>query len=389
MASASPHAAMHASCSPRVTSARADARAAPTQPPASTSGRPMRFFVATTPPPRRRRGARERVRARAVDPSRPPAEPFVTAEDVRRGELARAWVSELYDGVDYAAVFAAAEEAAVLEDAVADALGGDEGERTYGEFDMGFFVALLRSLEDELALLEYGDVDGGAVSDGVFVDVGSGRGQLACVASVARKWQRCVGLEIDETLHAVAEQVTTRSPNEDIVLLDEFIEAFPVASRPMTQSPLSFVCGSMYDRNDLRAALEGATLVFAFATKFNRLRRNVAAEKSAEKRATETKANDAVASDFDHHDDDGSYLALSPHIRPHLRVGALVVVVNGSLPPRDGFELVATRLGPDAERNGRESVARVYRVVELRCETRGDENSEKKTQKKKKKRVVS
>ena len=343
----------------------------------------MRFFVATTPPPRRRRGARERVRARAVDPSRPPAEPFVTAEDVRRGELARAWVSELYDGVDYAAVFAAAEEAAVLEDAVADALGGDEGERTYGEFDMGFFVALLRSLEDELALLEYGDVDGGAVSDGVFVDVGSGRGQLACVASVARKWQRCVGLEIDETLHAVAEQVATRSPNEDVVLLDEFIEAFPVASRPMTQSPLSFVCGSMYDRNDLRAALEGATLVFAFATKFNRLRRNVAASDA------ETKANDAIASDFDHHDDDGSYLALSPHIRPHLRVGALVVVVNGSLPPRDGFELVATRLGPDAERNGRDSVARVYRVVELRCETRGDENSEKKTQKKKKKRVVS
>jgi hypothetical protein len=196
-------------------------------------------------------------------------------------------------------------------------------------------------------------------------------------------------LEIDETLHAVAEQVATRSPNEDIVLLDEFIEAFPVASRPMTQSPLSFVCGSMYDRNDLRAALEGATLVFAFATKFNRLRRNVAAEKRAEKRATETKANDDVASDFDHHDDDGSYLALSPHIRPHLRVGALVVVVNGSLPPRDGFELVATRFGPDAERNGRESVARVYRVVELRCETRGDENSEKKTQKKKKKRVVS
>ena len=388
MASASPHAAMHASCSPRVTSARADARTAPTQPPASTSGRPMRLFVATTPPPRRRRGARERVRARAVDPSRPPAEPFVTAEDVRRGELARAWVSELYDGVDYAAVFAAAEEAAVLEDAVADALGGDEGERTYGEFDMGFFVALLRSLEDELALLEYGDVDGGAVSDGVFVDVGSGRGQLACVASVARKWQRCVGLEIDETLHAVAEQVATRSPNEDVVLLDEFIEAFPVASRPMTQSPLSFVCGSMYDRNDLRAALEGATLVFAFATKFNRLRRNVAAEKRAEKRATETKANDDVASDFDHHDDDGSYLALSPHIRPHLRVGALVVVVNGSLPPRDGFELVATRFGPDAERNGRDSVARVYRVVELRCETRGDETSDKK-QKKKKKRVVS
>ena len=379
MASASPHAAMHASCSPRVTSARADARAAPTQPPASTSGRPMRFFVATTPPPRRRRGARERVRARAVDPSRPPAEPFVTAEDVRRGELARAWVSELYDGVDYAAVFAAAEEAAVLEDAVADALGGDEGERTYGEFDMGFFVALLRSLEDELALLEYGDVDGGAVSDGVFVDVGSGRGQLACVASVARKWQRCVGLEIDETLHAVAEQVATRSPNEDVVLLDEFIEAFPVASRPMTQSPLSFVCGSMYDRNDLRAALENATLVFAFATKFRR-------DDDDDRVATSTSigALDACAS-FDDCDDacgKTPYLTLSRHIRPHLRVGALAVIVNGALRESEGFDLIATRRGPDAERNGRDSVARVYRVAEVRCDARDDKAGEKRRKKK-------
>ena len=379
MASASPHAAMHASCSPRVTSARADARAAPTQPPASTSGRPMRFFVATTPPPRRRRGARERVRARAVDPSRPPAEPFVTAEDVRRGELARAWVSELYDGVDYAAVFAAAEEAAVLEDAVADALGGDEGERTYGEFDMGFFVALLRSLEDELALLEYGDVDGGAVGDGVFVDVGSGRGQLACVASVARKWQRCVGLEIDETLHAVAEQVATRSPNEDVVLLDEFIEAFPVASRPMTQSPLSFVCGSMYDRNDLRAALENATLVFAFATKFRR-------DDDDDRVATSTSigALDACAS-FDDCDDacgKTPYLTLSRHIRPHLRVGALAVIVNGALRESEGFDLIATRRGPDAERNGRDSVARVYRVAEVRCDARDDKAGEKRRKKK-------
>jgi len=366
MASASSHATMRAACSSRVTSARANARAAPTQPPASTSGRPMRFFVATTPPPRRRRGARERVRARAVDPSRPPAEPFVTAEDVRRGELARAWVSELYDGVDYAAVFAAAEEAAVPEDAVADALGGAEGERMYGEFDMGFFVALLRVLEPELALLEYGDVDGGAVGDGVFVDVGSGRGQLAFLASITRKWQRCVGLEIDPQLHAIATQVSLRSPNEDVVT-DTLIDAFPVAARPMTQSPVSFVLGDMYDRNDLSAALENATLVFAFATRFAR---DVRVDEEGR---------------VEEEDSESSYLCLSRHVRPHLRVGALVVVINGALRREDGFELIRVERGPDAER-GRDSVARVYRVVEVRCDERGDVAGEKK---KKKKKTVS
>ena len=80
---------------------------------------------------------------------------------------------------------------------------------------------------------------------------------------------------------------------------------------------------------------------------------------------------------------------LRPVLDPRGRVGALAVIVNGALRESEGFDLIATRRGPDAERNGRDSVARVYRVVELRCEMRGDENSEKKTQKKKKKRVVS
>ena len=365
MASASSHATMRAACSSRVTSARANARAAPTQPPASTSGRRM----ATAPAFFRRRVARaRRVRAGAEDSSRPLAEPFVTPEDVRRGEVARSWVSELYDCVDYAAVFAAAEEAAVRDDDD-DALADDDhsGERMYGEFDMGFFVALLRVLEPELALLEYGDVDGGAVGDGVFVDVGSGRGQLAFLASVTRKWQRCVGLEIDPQLHAIATQVSLRSPNEDCVT-DTLIDAFPVAARPMTQSPVSFVLGDMYDRNDLSAALENATLVFAFATRFAR---DVRVDEEGR---------------VEEEDSESSYLCLSRHVRPHLRVGALVVVINGALRREDGFELIRVERGPDAER-GRDSVARVYRVVEVRCDERGDVAGEKK--KKKKKKTVS
>jgi hypothetical protein len=139
----------------------------------------------------------------------------VTPEDVRRGEVARSWVSELYDCVDYAAVFAAAEEAAVRDDDD-DALADDDhsGERMYGEFDMGFFVALLRVLEPELALLEYGDVDGGAVGDGVFVDVGQraratrvSRIYNAQVATVRRFRDRpAVARHRDAGVFAVAER---------------------------------------------------------------------------------------------------------------------------------------------------------------------------------------
>ena len=367
MASASSHATMRAACSSRVTSARANARAAPTQPPASTSGR----LMATAPAFFRRRVARaRRVRAGADDSSRPLAEPFVTPEDVRRGEVARVWVSELYDCVDYAAVFAAAEEAAVLHDDDDAHIRDDDhsGERVYGEFDMGFFTALLRVLEPDLALLEYGDVDGGAVGDGVFVDVGSGRGQLAFLSSITRKWQRCVGLEIDKQLHAIATQVSLQSPNEDVVT-DTLIDAFPVAARPMTQSPVSFVNGNMYDRNDLSAALENATLVFAFATRFKR-------DDERDEEGPFVEEEDSVQGD-----ESCMYLRLSRHVRPHLRVGALVVIINGALRREDGFELIRVERGPDAER-GRDSVARVYRVVEVRCDERGDVAGEKKKKKK-------
>ena len=74
-------------------------------------------------------------------------------------------------------------------------------------------------------------------------------------------------------------------------------------------------------------------------------------------------------------------MRLSRHVRPHLRVGALVVVINGALRREDGFELIRVERGPDAER-GRDSVARVYRVVEVRCDERGDVAGEKKKKKK-------
>jgi hypothetical protein len=77
----------------------------------------------------------------------------------------------------------------------------EDEELMYGEFDMGFFLALLETLEGGLAALE------GGGSGGVFVDVGSGRGQLAVLAAAARPWARCTGLEYMPVLHAIADQV--------------------------------------------------------------------------------------------------------------------------------------------------------------------------------------
>ena len=189
-----------------------------------------------------------------------PNTPFVSPEAAMRGDVAREWISDVYDAIDYERVMAEA-----------DALAADAGisnddedaELMYGEFDAGFFVALIESLEPELRALEEGDVDGGAVVNGSFVDIGSGRGQIAVLASVLRTWQRCVGLEYLPVLHAIADQVALTLP-DDGVLDDARVACLPNALR---QSPLTFIRGDMYDDTDLAAALEGATLVFLFSTK--------------------------------------------------------------------------------------------------------------------------
>ena len=132
---------------------------------------------------------------------------------------------------------------------------------------MGFFLALLDSLEPELAALEYGDVDGGAVVAGSFVDIGSGRGQIPLVASHGRDRGRDASASSScpcDTPRG-GEQVALSLPNDEL-LTPERIRCLPSAMRP---SPCSFVRGDMYDEGDLAAALEGATLVFLFATKFS------------------------------------------------------------------------------------------------------------------------
>ena len=275
-----------------------------------------------------------------------PNTPFVSPEAAMRGDVAREWISDVYDAIDYERVMAEA-----------DALAADAGisnddedaELMYGEFDAGFFVALIESLEPELRALEEGDVDGGAVVNGSFVDIGSGRGQIAVLASVLRTWQRCVGLEYLPVLHAIADQVALTLP-DDGVLDDARVACLPNALR---QSPLTFIRGDMYDDTDLAAALEGATLVFLFSTKFA------------------TQEVFEVGSSLD--DDSVGWernegtLLVSSRLRPHLRVGAMVVTVNNRLREADGYELARAAEGPDAERTG-ESVAYVWRVVPVVCD---------------------
>ena len=114
------------------------------------------------------------------------------------------------------------------------------GKRTYGEFDMGF-VALLRSLEDELALLEQPATSTAAPRDGVFVDVGSGRAnRVRPLRSSRESGNGASGWRLT-TCTPAAEQVATRSPNEDVVLLDEFIEVFPSYRGGRWSEPAGFV----------------------------------------------------------------------------------------------------------------------------------------------------
>ena len=325
-----------------------------------------------------------RFAAAAADP----APPFVTPEHARRGEVIREWISDAYEVVDYERALRdadalAAEAALQLGD---DArLGTESDELTYGEFDVGFFLALLDSLEPELAALEYGDVDGGAVVAGSFVDIGSGRGQIPLVASHARSWQRCVGLELVPVLHAVAEQVALSLPNDEL-LTPERIRCLPSAMRP---SPCSFVRGDMYDEGDLAAALEGATLVFLFSTKFSSKRvfeaggggggaGSAAGQPPGRGGGDAAAAARSSSASGDWEVKPGT-LVVSSHVRPHLRVGAFVITVNATMREADGYELVHTRAGPDAERAGG-SVAYVYRVVPVVCEANKN---------KKKKKIVS
>ena len=99
----------------------------------------------------------------------------------------------------------------------------EDEELRYGEFDMGFFVAVVEACEPLL------EGDGGG-DPGAFVDVGSGRGQIPVLAAALRPWSRCTGLEYMPVLHAIAEQ----APG----LRDEFARAMDESRKQSLRNAL-------------------------------------------------------------------------------------------------------------------------------------------------------
>jgi SAM-dependent methyltransferase len=133
--------------------------------------------------------------------------------DLVRNEarMLQSWLENLYEMVDYEAALSRAGvnfdgeiddmESDIPVDAVAEnplrssseevdnvlssethICEGKEGETTYGEMDLAFFVALLRRINPSPGLK--------------FVDLGSGRGQLVLAAAKMFPWQLCTGIEI-------------------------------------------------------------------------------------------------------------------------------------------------------------------------------------------------
>ena len=255
----------------------------------------------------------------------------VTPAHIAKGEVAREWIADVFENVDY--------ELALSSSDAIEASGeyvrreDEDEELRYGEFDMGFFVAVVEACEPMLAEMEGRMHPSGA--PGAFVDVGSGRGQIPVLAAALRPWSRCAGLEYVPVLHAIAEQAPTCLENlaaSEAALFDESRAAERLNAMPSFDSPapLSFTRGDMYDAGALTDATRGASMVFMFSTKF------------------------AV-------DGDGR-LAVSPKLRPALVAGTVVVTVNNELATADGFELVARMDGPDGERSGG-STACVWRAV--------------------------
>ena len=275
--------------------------------------------------------ARSSGRAASAPSSKSDAQGSFQVTDTHKetGELAREWIADVFENVDYERVMSSADAFEASGEYIKQE-DGDE-ELRYGEFDMGFFVAVVEACEPLLDGLEG---DGGDDGDpGAFVDVGSGRGQIPVLAAALRPWSRCAGLEYMPVLHAIAEQ----APG----LRDEFARAMDESRKQSLRNtlgpcfdspaPLTFTRGDMYDPHTLHTAMKGAALVFMFSTKFSV-------------------------------DETSRCLKVSKALREALRVGAVAVTVNNVLDEADGFALQMRLNGPDSERAGG-STAYIWRAV--------------------------
>ena len=275
--------------------------------------------------------ARSSGRAASAPSSKSDAQGSFQVTDTHKetGELAREWIADVFENVDYERVMASADAFEASGEYIKQE--EEDEELRYGEFDMGFFVAVVEACEPLLDGLEG---DGGDDGDpGAFVDVGSGRGQIPVLAAALRPWSRCVGLEYMPVLHAIAEQ----APG----LRDEFASAMDESRKQSLRNalgpcfdspaPLTFTRGDMYDPHTLHTATKGAALVFMFSTKFSM-------------------------------DETSRCLKVSKALREALRVGVVAVTVNNVLDEANRFELQMRLNGPDSERAGG-STAYIWRAV--------------------------
>lgn len=292
---------------------------------ASAAGGAPHGVLRSTPVPR----ARSSGRAASAPSSKSDAQGSFQVTDTHKekGELAREWIADVFENVDYERVMSSADAFEASGEYIKQA--DEDEELRYGEFDMGFFVAVVEACEP---LLDAVEGDGGG-DPGAFVDVGSGRGQIPVLAAALRPWSRCVGLEYMPVLHAIAEQ----APG----LRDEFASATDESRKQSLRNalgprfdspaPLTFTRGDMYDPHTLHTATKGAALVFMFSTKFSV-------------------------------DETSRCLKVSKALREALRVGVVAVTVNNVLDEADGFELQMRLNGPDSERAGG-STAYIWRAV--------------------------
>jgi hypothetical protein len=162
------------------------------------------------------------------------------------------WLEDLYEAVDYDAALTRAgvimeEDSPVEDDADIEVdevsniastdhamCEGQEGELTYGEMDLSFFIALLRRLNPS--------------SHSKFVDLGSGRGQLVLAAAKLFPWSLCTGIEIMPEVFEIGQgalEVAQKSGNY--------------------LSPCEFFNADIYNFTE---PLVDANVVFAYATCF-------------------------------------------------------------------------------------------------------------------------
>ena len=181
-------------------------------------------------------------------------------------ELLQIWLENLYEAVDYEAALERAgidfdsefdradEELGVT---INDKQGesstwtengneeagqceGKEGELTYGEMDLSFFVALLRRLNPARGAR--------------FVDLGSGRGQLVLAAAKMYPWDLCTGIEIMPEVYEIGQGAlaVARASQANISRCEFFKADIYNFTQPLARADVVFAYATCFPTSDGR-----------------------------------------------------------------------------------------------------------------------------------------